>query len=121
MPAGSSRRAERASKSGERITRYTLEELEKLGPGETDWARIDALTDDEIEAAMRADPDWADLVDVDWSDAVLVVPTKKKAISIRLDEDVIEYFKAQGEGYQTRMNAVLRHFMEKTKRPDAAE
>ena len=70
---------------------------------------------------MRDDPDWADLIDFDWSDAVLVVPQKKKAISIRLDEDVIEFFKAQGEGYQTRMNAVLRHFMENTKKPDAAE
>jgi uncharacterized protein (DUF4415 family) len=70
---------------------------------------------------MRDDPDWADLVDFDWSDAVVVLPRKKKAISIRLDDDVIDFFKSQGEGYQTRMNAVLRHFMEKTKKPDAAE
>jgi uncharacterized protein (DUF4415 family) len=100
--------------SEKRITRISAEELRKLGPGRTDWAQLDALTNEDIEAAMRSDPDWADLVDFDWSDAVVVVPSRKKAISIRLDEDVVAFFKAQGEGYQTRMNAVLRHFMEKS-------
>lgn len=90
-------------------------------PGRTNWERLRNMTDEEIQAAIRDDPDWADFVDVDWSKAVLVVPTKKKAISIRLDEDVVDFFKAQGEGYQTRMNAVLRHYMESTKKPDAAE
>ena len=89
--------------------------------GKTDWARVDALSDAEIRAAMRGDPDWADLADLDWSNAVVVVPKKKKAISIRLDEDVVEFFKGQGEGYQTRMNAVLRHYMDNTRKPDAAE
>ncbi len=70
---------------------------------------------------MRSDPDWADLIDFDWSSAVIVAPQKKKAISIRLDEDVIDFFKSQGEGYQTRINAVLRHFMEKSGKRDAAE
>ena len=108
--------------SEKRITRVSASEVHKLGPGKTDWARIDALTDEEIEAAMRDDPDWADLVDFDWSGAVLVVPKKKKkAVSIRLDEDVIDFFKAQGDGYQTRMNAVLRHFMDTTKKSAAAE
>ena len=92
-----------------------------MGPGETDWERLKNLTDEEIEAGMRDDPDWADFLDDDWSDAVLVVPAKKKAISIRLDEDVIDFFKAKGEGYQTRINAVLRRYMDKTKKTDAAE
>ena len=89
--------------------------------GKTDWERVRNMTDEEIEVAMRGDPDWADLADFDWSNAVVVVPKKKKAISIRLDEDVVEFFKDQGEGYQTRMNAVLRHYMDSTKKPDAAE
>ena len=79
----------------------------------TDWAYIDALTDEEIEAAVRNDPDAVPL-DVDWSKAVLVVPSKKKAISIRVDEDVLDFFKKQGEGYQRRMNAVLRSYMDQT-------
>lgn len=104
--------------SGRRI--YTLSEALEL-EDKTDWKRVRNLTDADIEAAMRDDPDWAGLIDFDWSDAVVVVPRKKKALSIRLDEDVIDFFKAHGAGYQTRMNAVLRHFMENTKKPDAAE
>jgi hypothetical protein len=42
-------------------------------------------------------------------------PIPKKAVSIRLDEDVIDFFKKSGRGYQTRMNAVLRHFMTEQK------
>jgi uncharacterized protein (DUF4415 family) len=81
----------------------------------TDWARLKAMTEDEIEAAARADPEWEGLLDIDWSKAVLVMPRRKEAISIRLDEDVLSFFKTLGSGYQTRINAVLRHFMEQAK------
>lgn len=86
---------------------------------QTDWTRVDALTDEEIEAAMRDDPDWADL-DVDWSEAVPIRPLSRP-ISISLDGDVIDFFKRQGPGYQTRINAVLRRFVEKMRKADAAE
>lgn len=79
--------------------------------GRTDWAALDALSDEEIAAAAGADPD-AVPVDVDWSEAVLVVPPKKTAISIRLDDDVLAFFKAEGPGYQRRINAVLRSYVE---------
>ena len=68
------------------------------------------LTDAEIDASIANDPDWSD--DWNWSDAVLVLPPKKKAISIRVDEDVLDFFKRQGAGYQRRMNAVLRSYMQ---------
>jgi uncharacterized protein (DUF4415 family) len=77
---------------------------------------VDALTDEEIEAAVRNDSDAVPL-DVDWSDAVLVIPPKKKAISIRVDEDVLDYFKTEGSGYQRRMNAVLRSYMQQKRKP----
>lgn len=80
--------------------------------GRTDWARIEALTDSEIEAAMRDDSDWAQDLEIDWSKAKIVNPRKKQAVSIRLDEDIITFFKDQGKGYQTRINAVLRSFIE---------
>ena len=87
--------------------------------GKTDWAAVDALTDEEIEAAVRKDPDAVPL-DFDWSQAVLVIPPKKKAISIRVDEDVLDYFKRGGAGYKRRINAVLRSFMrEKSKKKRA--
>ena len=69
------------------------------------------MTDEEIERTMRDDPDWAEFIDIDWSNAEWVIPVTKKSISIRLDEDVIDFFKASGKGYQTRINAVLRHYM----------
>lgn len=112
--AASSRRAGRAGKKDSHIASYTREELERF-PSESDWARVDAMTEEEIEAAARADPEWAGLLDIDWSGAKFVMPRRKEAISIRLDEDVLAYFKSLGTGYQTRINAVLRHFVEQTR------
>jgi uncharacterized protein (DUF4415 family) len=84
--------------------------------GTTDWARVDALTDEDIARAVANDPDAAPL-DIDWSDAVLVIPAKKKAISIRVDEDVLDFFKKEGDGYQRRINAVLRSYMQQKAKP----
>jgi uncharacterized protein (DUF4415 family) len=69
------------------------------------------ITEAEIDAAVAADPDWAEFETVDWSQAEVVVPPRKQAISIRLDQDLIDYFKAQGPGYQRRINAVLRSYV----------
>jgi uncharacterized protein (DUF4415 family) len=84
--------------------------------GKTDWKKVDKLTDADIEAAVAKDPDWVELEDIDWSEAVLVIPKKKKAISIRLDQDVLDYFKQEGPGYQRRMNAVLRSYMQQKRK-----
>lgn len=78
--------------------------------GRTDLEKLRNLTDEEINASVAGDPDW-DFNEADWSDAVLVIPPKKKAISIRVDEDVLDFYKKQGAGYQRRMNAVLRSYM----------
>ena len=85
--------------------------------GQTDWARVDAKTDEDIEAAIASDSDWDEFKEIDWADAVLVMPGRKKAISIRLDEDVLDFFKKEGEGYQRRINAVLRSYMQQKYRP----
>jgi uncharacterized protein (DUF4415 family) len=84
--------------------------------GKTDWARFDKLTDEDIAKAVANDPDAAP-IDIDWSDAVLVIPARKKAISIRVDEDVLDFFKKEGEGYQRRINAVLRSYMQQKAKP----
>jgi uncharacterized protein (DUF4415 family) len=83
--------------------------------GKTDFEKLRKLTDAEIDASIANDPDWSD--DWNWSNAVLVIPPKKKAISIRVDEDVLDYFKGQGAGYQRRINAVLRSYMDQTSKP----
>jgi uncharacterized protein (DUF4415 family) len=97
----------------------TLISRDAPGKGKTDWARVDALTDAEIAAAVRDDPDAVPL-DIDWSDAVLVVPPKKQPISIRVDEDVLDFFRAGGAGYQRRINAVLRAYMQDRARKQRA-
>jgi uncharacterized protein (DUF4415 family) len=111
--------------SEKNIVRYSANEIrEKIARGESrsDWARVDAITDEEIEAQMRDDPDWADFMDIDWSKATVVYPVEKKAGSIRLDSDVLDFFKAEGKGYQTRINAVLRSYMQEIRKlKDPAE
>ena len=76
----------------------------------SDLNNLRNLTDAEIDASIANDPDWSD--DWNWSEAVLIIPPKKKAISIRVDEDVLDYFKKEGAGYQRRINAVLRSYMQ---------
>jgi uncharacterized protein (DUF4415 family) len=114
--AGSSRRGLRHAKNGESFTIVSRDDPRR---GRTDWTAVDALTDEEIEASIANDPDWQEFTDIDWSKAVLVIPPKKKAISIRLDEDVLDYFKKEGAGYQRRMNAVLRSFMQQKRKKRA--
>ena len=73
----------------------------------TNWARIDALRDDEI--------DFSDIPEQGkafFKGAVLRLPQPKATITIRLDCQVLDWFKAQGRGYQTRINALLRAYME---------
>ncbi|MGJ0454775.1 MAG: BrnA antitoxin family protein [Methylocystis sp.] len=69
------------------------------------------MTEAEIDAAVAADPDWAEFETIDWSQAEVVMPPRKQPISIRLDKDLIDYFKAQGPGCQRRINAVLRSYV----------
>jgi uncharacterized protein (DUF4415 family) len=73
---------------------------------------VRATTDADIERDARTDPDAPPIFD-DWFDkAMAVLPAAKVPISIRIDPDVLEFFRASGSGYQSRMNAVLRAFME---------
>jgi uncharacterized protein (DUF4415 family) len=65
-----------------------------------------------IQAAAARDPDNPPLTDAELAALQIVVPTPKQAISIRLDDQVIDWFKRQGPGYQTRINAVLRAYIE---------
>jgi uncharacterized protein (DUF4415 family) len=94
--------------SEEHIVRRTLDEVRK---GKTDWARVDAMTEEEIDAAARSDPDAQPTDEAFWEEAVLVFPSKQ-LVCIRIDRDVLDWFRSQGRGYQTRMNAVLRSYME---------
>ncbi|MGA8401926.1 MAG: BrnA antitoxin family protein [Stellaceae bacterium] len=103
------------SESKERITRVTLEEA-KLLNDETDYARLDAMTDEDIARAVAEDPDACPL-DIDWTKARLVLPPGKENVTLRVDRDVLAWFRSTGKGFHTRMNAVLRAYMEAHRSP----
>ena len=85
--------------AGDDIRRYSLDELEALAArGEVVPTRPDAPT---------CDPDAAF-----WRRARVVVPPGKQSVHLRVDRDVLDWFRAQGRGHLTRMNAVLRAYYE---------
>ncbi len=91
--------------------RISVENLKRLPLKKTDWTRFDRLTEEDIARAVASDPDAAP-VDLDWSKAKIYYPKGKLPVSLRVDADVFAFFKSNGRGYQTRMNAVLRSFVE---------
>ena len=96
--------------SKENIVRHSADEIRRMieaGDTQENWAKFDSLSDEEIDTLRRSDPDFEDF---DWSNATIVVPVAKSALSIRVDQDVLDFFKASGKGYQTRINTVLRAF-----------
>lgn len=97
------------------IVSYTADELDDMiarGETQTDWGRVDAMTDEEIESNAAADD--ADRGEVIWEAAIPVSfhVGPKQQVTVRLDDDVLAWFKSHGRGYQTRINAVLRAYME---------
>ena len=81
-------------------------------PKGTDWARVDAFTEADIERMAAADDENPATTADDWAHATIGVPPPKTPVNAKFDVDVVAWFKAQGRGYQTRMNAVLRRYME---------
>lgn len=94
----------------ETIVKMTLEEARRL-PERTDYARLDAMTDEDIAKAVGEDPDAVPL-DIDWSKARIVMPPGKENVTLRVDRDVLAWYRSTGRGFHTRMNAVLRAYME---------
>lgn len=79
--------------------------------GRADLARLRRTTDAEI--ARTAPDELRDLPANFWKEAVPVLPSAKVPISLRVDADVLEFFRSSGPRYQSRMNAVLRSYMER--------
>jgi uncharacterized protein (DUF4415 family) len=77
----------------------------------TDWSKLDAMTDAQVTAAAKADPDARPMTDEEWATAPVIYPVKKR-IGLRLDSDVLQWFQARGRGYQTRINTVLRRYVD---------
>lgn len=92
--------------------------LPTKGRRRTDWARVDAATDKEIDAQIREDEDTARHLDKAWFEgASSTLPEPKVSITIRVDKHVVDWFKGEGPGYQTRMNSALAAFVSDHKHP----
>jgi uncharacterized protein (DUF4415 family) len=86
----------------------------------TDWKRVDALQDRTIDFS-----DTPELTPEMFSRAIvrrgLKLMPRKRQLTIRLDSDVFEWYRRQGPGYQTRINALLRAYMRERERAVTGE
>ena len=102
----------------ERIVRYSAEEVAAMiarGEDKTDWARVKAMPQEEVE--RLADEEDGPLPE-GWESTIVIggFPQRKRDVHIRLDADVLHWFRAQGKGYQTRINADLRALVDARRR-----
>jgi uncharacterized protein (DUF4415 family) len=77
----------------------------------SDLKRLDAMTDGDI--------DYSDIPATDeifWKNAKVIMPKHKRQITLRIDDDIIDWFQHEGKGYQTKINAVLRMFVDAQKK-----
>ena len=79
-------------------------------PSRTDLAKIKAMKDRDIDFSDAPE------LDDDFFTEAKLWPGKKKQITIRLDPDVVDFFKTKGRGYQSSINAALRRYMEAQQR-----
>jgi uncharacterized protein (DUF4415 family) len=73
------------------------------------------------EPAVGADPDWRDLPPDWFRGAEVAMPRCKIPVSIRLDADLVDFFRSQGRGWQTKLNAVLRAYAQAVRSTKGAE
>jgi len=100
-------------KKSEHIVSYTdaeLRAMQKRGESKSDWkaaAKKPLPSGDDPDDAME---------EIDWATAELPLPRRKAHASLRIDSDVLDWFRQQGKGYQTRINAILRKYFEQNAR-----
>jgi uncharacterized protein (DUF4415 family) len=107
------------------IVKVTLAEAEEYLK-DRDWAKFDAMTDEDIARQVAENPDAAPELPAEWfqratqMDGTKVVrrgrpksDNTKKLVSLRLDQDVIDRFRATGPGWQSRINETLREHLPK--------
>jgi uncharacterized protein (DUF4415 family) len=83
-------------RKGADIRTYTADEIRAMrrrGEDRTDWAKVDAMTQADLERAIALDADERDL-EPDWTRAQLVMPRPRQSVHLRLDLEVVEFFKA---------------------------
>lgn len=99
-----------------RFSATQLAERRARNESRTDLARLRAKSEADIGRDIAGDPEFRDQP-ADWlAQAEAVMPTPKKLLSLRIDNDILDWFKRQGPGYQTRINAVLRAFVQQAEK-----
>lgn len=94
------------------IKSYTAAKLKaKRAASRTDLSRVDAITDEELERLVAEDEDEHGILP-DWTQAKLVLPQAKQSVHLRLDREIIAFFKSQGKGHISRMQAVLKAYVD---------
>ena len=96
---------------GTHIIEHADGRLEKR-KSKTDWKRLAAMTEKDIEAGAKSDQDNPPLDDDVLAKMAPVEVPRKRRVTMMLDTDIIEHFSGRGRGYQTRINAVLRRYVE---------
>ena len=81
-----------------RMSKKELDKLAKIADEKIDYSEIPELDNDF------------------WKNAKIIMPERKTSISFRIDNDILEFFKSQGRGYQTKMNAVLKSYVRSCKK-----
>ena len=82
----------------------------KRGAG-TDWGKLRRRSAASIRKGIASDPDVHATDAEFWKSATVVMPTPKEIVTMRLDADLLRWFRQQ-RGYQTRINAILRAYMQ---------
>jgi uncharacterized protein (DUF4415 family) len=104
-------------RKNENIARFSADDIRRKiarGESKSDWRRVNTMSQAEVERS--ANQDEGPLPD-EWESMVTIgLPPPKRDIHIRLDGDILDWFKANGNGYQTRINAVLRAFVQMRQR-----
>ncbi|WPD24274.1 MAG: BrnA antitoxin family protein [Candidatus Electrothrix scaldis] len=93
--------------------KYTTAQLKEM-KSETDWQRVDAMSDESIARAVETDPDARLLEADDFKKMRRRGPQKaprKDRVTIRLTPEVLAFFKNQGKGWQTKINEVLQNYV----------
>lgn len=99
-------------KKDKNIRSYSTEELKaKRTKSRTDLSKLDALSDKKLNRMIAEDEDERN-VRPDWTRAKLIVPRAKQSVHLRLDRDIVDFFKGLGKGHITKMQAVLGTYVQ---------
>lgn len=95
---------------GKNIVRYNRHNIPK---GKTQWDKIKNMSEEEIESAAKTDHDNPRWTKKMLEAAKMSAPQKKVSVHMYMDQDIINWFKLDGKGYQTRINLVLKSYVKK--------